>query len=75
MEAITSISNTSEKWRCNFSMIPQQGTIEAQGVAGDYKTGQKLTHVFKDLPDLQVKLEHNEIIILSDVTRLGTMGN
>lgn len=36
-------------------MILQQGTIEAQGVEGDYKTRQKLTYVLNDLPDIQVK--------------------
>lgn len=46
------------------------GNNRSPEMAGDYKTWQKITDVFKDLPDFQVKLEHNEIIILSDVTKL-----
>lgn len=64
VKAVTHTRNAAEKWGCNFCVVAQQGSIEAQGFSGDYKTGQKITHIFKDLPDTQAKLAHKNIIII-----------
>ena len=46
----------------------QQKLRDLQGM--NHKTGQKITHIFKDLSNVQVKQIHKMIITVSDVEKL-----
>ena len=55
LEVVTYTSNAGKKWECNFSVLPQQASIETQVFVENYKTWQKITHIFKDLQGIQAK--------------------
>ena len=50
--------------RLQFFQLPQQGSIEAQGLTGDYKIGQKVANISKGLSDIQLKQGNKNSIII-----------